>query len=98
MFDASRWGSPAPGVLLLSREALKSFDLSALDQPCSHPDGHPGVDVGDTLEHISDLARPREAGTDSHGERCSRRTAELVRETFTDLTEHLDPHGEEFDE
>ncbi|WP_433474387.1 hypothetical protein ACQPZP_37390 [Spirillospora sp. CA-142024] len=94
MLDASRWGSPAPGVLLLYREALRSFDLSALDQPCSHPDGHPGVDVKDTLEHIGD----QEAGVDPHGARCPRRTAELVRETFTDITRHLDPYDEELDD
>lgn len=35
---------------------------------------------------------------DSAGAGCSRRTAELVRETCNDITRHLDPDDAELDD
>ncbi|WP_433476635.1 hypothetical protein ACQPZP_06035 [Spirillospora sp. CA-142024] len=77
------WGSAAPSVAALYNEALKTFDLSALDRPCPHPDGH-DVQIRDTPRHARSLVSPPE-DADEHG-RCPRRVAKYVQEMI-DYTE-----------
>ncbi|WP_339155657.1 hypothetical protein [Actinomadura luteofluorescens] len=68
------WGSAAPGVVTLYREALLTFDLSVLDRPCPHPEAHPGI----SLRDVPSLARAVAAGVDG-GEGCPHRVAAHVQ-------------------
>ncbi|WP_433466580.1 hypothetical protein [Spirillospora sp. CA-128828] len=77
------WGSAAPSVGALYNEALKTFDLSALDRPCPHPNRH-DVQIRDTPRHARALvSSPGDA--DEQG-RCPRRIAQYVQEMI-DYTE-----------
>ncbi|MGW3771395.1 hypothetical protein [Actinomadura verrucosospora] len=72
------WGVAAPGVVALYRDGLQTFDLSVLDRPCPHPEGHRGI----SLRDVPPLARavaPDAAGADDR-EGCPHRIAAHVRQ------------------
>ncbi|MEV0660436.1 hypothetical protein ACIBI3_00805 [Actinomadura luteofluorescens] len=74
------WGSAAPGVVALYRDGLRTFDLSALDRPCPHPEEHPKI----RLRQVSALARamaPDAAPVDEQ-DGCPWRIAAHVREVI----------------
>jgi hypothetical protein len=85
---ADTWSPAAPGVVAVYREALQRFDLAPLDQPCPHPEGHPGIKARDIPRHVRAHISPL-AEADEHGERCPHRVAERVRDVAAHTTEYL---------
>ncbi|GAA4090226.1 hypothetical protein [Actinomadura miaoliensis] len=81
------WGSAAPSVAALYNEALRTFDLAALDRPCPHTDGH-SVQIRDTPRHARALAFPPE-DADDNGERCPRRVAAYVQEMIDYTAQYM---------
>jgi hypothetical protein len=71
-------GAAAPGVVALYREGLQTFDLSALDRPCPHPEAHPRIKLRD-LPRLARAMAPDSAPVDDR-EGCPRRIAAHVRE------------------
>ena len=72
------WGSARPGVVALYRESLRTFDLSALDRPCPHPEPHPKIGTRDVPRLARAMAPDAARADDREG--CPRRIAAHVRE------------------
>lgn len=71
-------GSAAPGVVALYREGFRTFDLSALDRPCPHPEAHPKIKLRD-VPRLARAMAPGPARVDDP-DACPRRIAAHVRE------------------
>ncbi|GAA2398672.1 hypothetical protein GCM10010191_01790 [Actinomadura vinacea] len=84
------WGSAAPSVVAVYIDALKTFDLAALDQPCPHPNGHP-VRLRDTPRRARALISPP-GDADDHGERCPRGIATYVHEMIDYAVSYTSRH------